>query len=294
MAHFLLCPKIMFTTMMNCEKCCLVILGIFLVWHTAFAAEPTLESRTVAPQTRVLAGQPCSVEYILEWQGSRDACIVLPLEVSQPEWGHAELAATRTEQDGERWRVTQVVEYRASKAGKFSIAPVEVQVITANQPIVGAFENTPATRVKLPETAITVVNPPNWKFRGGIGAVAALIAATLLALWIYRRRKAVPPGQEEDVVAIARELQHHARRCRLDGDLYACYQSLLKSAEALQSINIEAKGVADAIRPRIPAVGFGGVRPTDDEMDSLFRDVERIIARRNTLPVSEQETQSCR
>jgi hypothetical protein len=253
-------------------------------------AEPALEAKTVPEQTQVLAGRPCPVDYTVEWQGARDAAIVLPLEVSQPDWGHAELKATRTEHDGDRWRVVQVVEYTASKAGKYTVAPMEIQAITANQPIIGTFESTPATRVKAPETTITIANPPNMKLRGGISAAVVVVFGAIGGLWFYRRRKAVLPGQEEDVVAVARELLHHARRCRLDGDLYACYQSLVKSAEALQTVNIEAKNVADSIRARIPAVGFQGVRPTDDEMDGLFRDIERIIARRNPPPVSEQET----
>ncbi len=280
----------MFRTLWNCEKCCLVVLGIFLICETGFAAEPTLESRTVAPQSPVTVGQPCPVEYVIEWQGTRDACIVLPLEVAQPDWGHAELSATRAERDGERWRVTQVVKYTASKAGKYTVAPVEIQVITTNQPIVGAFESTPANHAKLPEKVVNIVNKTNKNAWGGMVAGALAVLGVLVALWIYSRKKRVVPGQEEDVVAVAREVLHHARRSRLDGDLYACYQALLKSAEALQTINIDAKSVADSIRARIPAVGFQGVRPTDDEMDSLFRDIERIIARRNTLPVTEQET----
>ena len=243
---------------------------------------------TVPEQTQVLAGRPCPVDYTVEWQGARDAAIVLPLEVSQPDWGHAELKSTRTEHDGDRWRVVQVVEYTASKAGKYTVAPVEIQAITANQPIVGSFDSTPSTRVKAPETTITVFNPPNTRAWGGIVAAVVVVGA-VGGLLYYRRKKRVLPGQEEDVVAVARELLHHARRNRLDGDLYACYQSMLKSAEALQTVNIEAKNVADSIRARIPAVGFQGVRPTDDEMDGLFRDLERIIARRNTAPTAEQE-----
>ena len=132
-------------------------------------------------------------------------------------------------------------------------------------------------------------NLPNPRLWGGIAAIVALVIGIGVGFWFYRRKKRVLPGQEEDVMTVARELLHHARRNRLDGDLYACYQSLLKSAEALQTVNIEAKNVADSIRARIPAVGFQGVRPTDDEMDGLFRDIERIIARRNVPTVSEQE-----
>ena len=279
---------------MNCEKRCLLILGIFLVWGNAFAAEPQLESHTVAPKAPVLAGEPCNVEYVVEWQGARDACVVLPMDVTQPEWGHAELKATRTEQDGEHWRVAQVVAFTAPKPGTYTVAPVEIQVITANQPIVGVFENTPATRVKLQEVSITVVGPSKWRIWGAVAAAVVVVAGTALLLLRRRRRGIAEPGQEQDVVAVSQELLHHARRCRLDGEPYPCYQFLLKSAEALQTVNIDAKKVADAIRSRIPAVGFQGVRPTDDEMDGFFRDIERIIARRNTPPVSEQETQSCR
>jgi hypothetical protein len=252
-----------------------------------------VESRTVAVSTQVRVDQPCLVEYIVEWQGERDACVVLPLDLPQPEWGKAELKASRTERDGERWRVTQVVAYTAEKPGKYAVAPVEVEVITSNQPIVGVFEKTPGTRVKMEGTSITVSTAPSALVWSGVAVVAAVVLGALL-LPLKRRRKGGVSGQEEDVVGVSHELVHAARRCRLDGDYYACYQSLLRAAEALQTVNIDAKAVADGIRARIPAVGFQGVRPTDDELDGLFRDIERIIARRNSPPVSEQETQSCR
>ena len=183
--------------------------------------------------------------------------------------------------------MAQVVEYTASKPGTYTVAPVEIPVITSNQPIVGTFANTPATRVKMQEASISVVGPVQWKLWGSIVGALGVAGGALLALFLYKRRRVGESGQEEDVVGVSRELLHDARRCRLDGDLYPCYQSLLKTAEALQTVNIDAKGVADTIRARIPAVGFQGVRPTDDEMDGLFRDIERIIARRNSSPVCE-------
>ncbi len=285
--------KCMFTVSTQIWRWCPGVLGIVLACAGAFSADPAIENRTVVAKAQVLAGEPCTVEYTVEWQGARDACIVLPLDVTQPEWGAAELKTTRTEHDGERWRVAQVVAYTAKAPGRYTVAPVEMQLITANQPIVGAFESTPATRVKMDEVSISVVGPTSWKIWGTMSATVLLAICVGFAL-LYRRRREAVSSTEVDVVAASRELLHDARRCRLDGDLYPCYQTLLKSAEVLQTVNIDAKGVADAIRRRIPAVGFQGVHPSDDEMDGLFRDIERIIARRNSPPVPDQEKQPCR
>ncbi len=262
-------------------------MGLALAVANAFGADPPIECRTVVVNPQVALGEPCTVEYIVEWQGARDACIVLPLTPNQPDWGAAALKSSRSEQDGQRWRVVQSVEYTPTKAGKYSISPAEVTALTANQPIVGKFDSVPGTLLKMEGASFSVTDGKRRRIYGftAVGLFVLLLAGVAARRYVRRGETKVELGQ--DAVVVCRDLLHEARRCRLDGDSYGCYQSLLKSAEALQTVAVDARNVADAVRSRIPAVGFQGVRPTDDEMDGLFRDIERIIARRNTPPVSE-------
>ena len=255
-------------------------------------AEPSLEHRTTVQVGSSLIGTPCVVDYEVSWVGARDACVVLPLQVTQPDWGRAELTATRTMQEGDRWKVVQSVAYLADRAGKHTIPAAEVGVILENQPIVGRFDATPARRLKMDAVEISATAPISPGKMWGVSTGVAFAVCVGAAVFAFRRRKAVSvPGGADTALAV-RDMLHTARRHRLDGDLYACYQTLFRAAETLQSEHIEAKSVADTLRLRTPAVGFQGVRPNDDEIEGHFRDLERILARCSSAPVAQQETSS--
>ena len=266
-----------------------VLVGVFCA--AACHGETPLEPRSRAVPGGAGAAGRCLVEYEVRWQGAQDACVVLPPSLTAPDWGQAELISTRTEQDGDGWKVVQTVAYTSSKPGRYTVPAVEVEAITENQPIVGGFSATPTTRLKMEPVEVTFTAARSaWALWGAAAGVVLLMAGA--AAWLLARRRRGTSGVPEgaDAVSAVRELLHGARRSRRDGELYACYQSLFRAGELLETVNVEAKPVTDALRSRTPAVGFQGLRPSDDETDGYFRDLERILARCNSAPAAQQET----
>jgi hypothetical protein len=64
----------------------------------------------------------------------------------------------------------------------------------------------------------------------------------------------------------------------LDGHFYEYYLELARAVNALPAERKPA-GLAETLQGRAQAVGYQGVRPTEDEMDGDFRDVERALTR---------------
>ena len=67
---------------------------------------------------------------------------------------------------------------------------------------------------------------------------------------------------------------HEARRHRLDGDWYAFYRAL---GRAMARLRPEADALTRRFEARANEVGYGGIRPTDDELDGAMRDAERAL-----------------
>ena len=73
---------------------------------------------------------------------------------------------------------------------------------------------------------------------------------------------------------------HKARQQRLDGQFYEFYVELSRAA-GLVANGSEGRDVAVLIKAHAEEVGYKGLRPTDDQMDGDFGDVERALARLN-------------
>ncbi|NIA15493.1 MAG: hypothetical protein GWP08_15625 [Nitrospiraceae bacterium] len=117
-----------------------------------------------------------------------------------------------------------------------------------------------------------------WIF-GGLGASLFLGG---FGWWLARRKRRpepAAPSSDESSLSAVQDSLHRARKHRLDGRFYEYYTALSEAAADL-SAKGESCELTAGLRARAQDVGYRGHRPTDDEMDGHFRDVERALARR--------------
>jgi len=109
---------------------------------------------------------------------------------------------------------------------------------------------------------------------------AGLVAGGVTVVGIRRYRRQERGDAVDPSASPAEQVQqrlHEARRHRLDGDFYAYYLCLSRAAA------ICGRGAQDELgtklKERARQVGYQGLRPSDDELDSVFRDVEKALRR---------------
>jgi len=262
-----------------------LFLAVFSCVHAV--AEPELK---VTPQEgSAHLNRPFRVVLEVTWQGSPSDYAVLPAEVGALDWGSVQLGPMEsTTRDGLNL-VAQTVEFVPNKTGEFKTPEIKVSYLDP--------EATPPAEKAAPETAppdsgaspslradpfLILVRPARTWFwiSGGLGASLLLVLAGWWSARRWRRPQPAPRMDSTpavDVTAI-REALHRAKQHRLDGNFYGCYREMARAAAGLPR---EDNGycLADRISARAQEVGYRNIRPTDDEIDGAFREIERALTR---------------
>ena len=241
-----------------------LFIGLFSMIPVAIA-EPIFEA---APGVvRVYDGVPFILEYTLRWTGEADEYQVTPLTLAPFDWGNARLLEMRASGADSENRVVQRVEVLANAPGDVEFPALAIRL-------------TPKSELSAPLTLhaepVTVSVRPDHRlyWGGGLLAVVTLIG---VAVWVFWRRKqgvadTVAPTPEQKAQAAL----HLARRNRLDGRFYEFYLALAEAAQAVAGREA-TEDLDTTLRRHAQAVGYQGIRPSDDEMDSALRDVERLL-----------------
>lgn len=236
-----------------------------LIISPALATEPSFVAEPEA--VRVYPGAPFFVTYTLRWDGEADACQAPPLTLGSIDWGNARLIETSASGEEVGYYVVQRVEVVANTPGEYKLPAVTISL----QP-----KGDSSAKIELTAGPVAVSVHPDyrvWWLAGTVLGLGLLGAATVL---LARRRRAQPAGIQVTPVQKAQAALHLARRNRLDGRYYEFYLALAEAAQALAG-NGADENPEPAMRQRAQAVGYQGLRPTDDEMDSALRDVERLL-----------------
>lgn len=184
--------------------------------------------------------------------------------------------------------VSQTIEYIPNEAGDFSTAEIRVQVLVpeVTSPAESVAPETAPSESSGPpplrsDPLIVCVRPPRtlfWIF-GGLGAPLFLGGVA----WCLSRRKGrgepAAPSTDELSFSAVQDALHRARKHRLDGRFYEYYTALSEASDLL-CVEGETSEWTAGLSACAQDVGYRGGRPTDDEMDGHFRDVERALARR--------------
>ncbi len=257
--------------------------AVSLVWTPAAQAEPEL--KTVMPEGTVRVDRPFDVQCEVRWTGDAGEYSVMPVELDSFDWGTATLGPVEASVEDGVNVVRQRVTITPAKAGEFKLPELRVGLQSpGTPPVPKASESpthpsspsaTPTLRSQPPSVTVKPHRPLAWM--AGIPGALLLIGA---GTWWARRRRAARPARVSSPTSAAvtptaaESALLTARQRRIEGDVYACYSSLLVAAEALP-------GVADELKPRLEAcardAGYRGWRPENDELDSDIRAVERAL-----------------
>ncbi len=236
--------------------------------------------------------QPYRIVYEATWSGAPGAYSVFPPEFDAIEWGAIDLVESRSEVRNGLNVVAHVLDVTPYKIGDYKFPEVRVQYA---EPASMVDEEQEEQTSDVPEDLPTLrVAPLDVQVRHDLSLLAgfgafALVAGGCAGVWMFARRRRKSGGTAEVVVAAAdlgsvQDALHRANQRRLDGEFYDFFRELSEAASSLDLAEDE-KRVAEKLITRARDIGYGGVRPSDDEMDGALREVQRLLTRR-------QETES--
>lgn len=251
-----------------------------LIAGAALAEEPDATLTVTGPSETVRTGKTVHVVYDVSWAGDPQSLDVLPLELEEVEWGELSLVKSEAYRDGNLNHVAQTVAVTPAEAGEHHVPdlqiplrypeatfPTEQGTDESGSPHPGAY---PTLRADPLPLTVRAARSSAW-ISGGLGA--SLFLAALL--WYAARRRPQPAAEgpslsPEERFSRARQLMHSARRHRLDGNFHGYYTELSQAASVLDADDLRNRLTQAAER-----VGYAKVRPTDDEMDAAWRELER-------------------
>lgn len=265
--------------------------AIFSLLPAAMAFGADLpEVTTIPPAGSAHTSELATVTYRLSWPAGEAQVWRIPApEIEQPEWGSAYLLASRAYEAGGRTVVEFEVGVVADEVGEYELPPIEFQAHRAEDIVKN--ESAPLREAPAPwgppseSDVLQVVSSKVVLIRvvtdyapiAGFSAAAVACLLVLLAgAWGVRRTLSGGPVLAPlPVASDPREYVHAARKHRLDGDFYSFYQALVAAAGG--AAGPEAIRLRARFKERAREVGYGGARPTDDELDAALKDVERHL-----------------
>lgn len=231
--------------------------------------------------------RPYTVTYQVTWSGEPSDYAILPPQLVPVDWASVSVeSAEAFVQDGKnvvRQRLTII----PRKSGEHRLPEVRIAYLAPNTiqeppktPGSPATDPAPSDPPSLRADPSQVLVSPDrtlaWLFGGLFFVCTTLVVAILVRHW--GKRRVVLPGQQSpapDLSAAQADLQR-AKKHRLDGRFYEYYAELTRAAEKLLPQHAE---VLTGLKARTQDVGYRGIRPTDSEMDSDYREIERVLNR---------------
>lgn len=256
-----------------------------LVAGLALAEEPEATLTVTAPAETVRAGKTVHMVYDVAWEGGPDSIQVLPLEFEPVEWGTISLTKSEAYRDGQLNHVAQTVAITPGHPGEYHVPEIQVPLRypeatfpteegtdESGSPHPGAY---PTLRADPLPLTVRAARSPAW-ISGGLGASFFLAAL----LWYIARRRWEPVAEgpalsPEERYSQARQRMHDARRHRLDGNFKGYYTELSRAASVFNAPELKSR--LDQFAER---VAYANARPTDDDLDAAWREVERAATRR--------------
>ncbi|HEO72192.1 MAG TPA: hypothetical protein ENN80_13100 [Candidatus Hydrogenedentes bacterium] len=244
-------------------------------------ADPELDVN--ADDAPARPGKPYRIVCEVSWDGEADAYVIMPAEVDPIEWGTARVVAARAFRREERHVVAQTVELVADEPGEYKTPTIRIGFL---RPEAASPEETVPPRTAPSDPGVPPalradpfdikVRPARTMFWLSCGLGVLLLSLPTGWWLVHRLRKPQPAPCLETGVALGAVEKHlsAARQQRLEGDYYAYYRTLAAAAAGLDA------ELVTKLRERVECVGYRGDRPTDDDLDSDMRAVERALAQR--------------
>lgn len=232
-------------------------------------------------------GEAFPIAYRIFWDGDPAEYTVLPPALPVLEWGKASLLEVRSRKTGDVNEIRLVVGYTSENTGVFEAPSFDIRVLEWND-----GQNTGVLNVS-PETPAQVLGTPPVKVtvrrsRLPWAAAAVTLSAVtivLAAVYIRRRNRAKRKQPEASPLEEGMALLHEARRHRLDGDFYAFYCTLRRACDLAGRVSKRPnEHLIGILEQRIKDTGYRGLRPSEDNLEGDFKEVEQQITRMHERP----------
>ncbi|MCX5757147.1 MAG: hypothetical protein NTU83_01305 [Candidatus Hydrogenedentes bacterium] len=263
-----------------------VILTGVLVSGLALAAAPAPELKIIPQQGPAHPYHAYRVVCEVSWTGSPSDFSILPAEADAIDWGTVRVSDVRAfVRDGVNV-VSQTLEIVPNKTGEFQSPKIRVRYLIpeatppAEKPAPGTVPPDSGASPSLGADPFNIVVRSSTFYvwiSGGLGASLLLTALGWRSVRFSRRPQPPLTTAGADLSHIQHAM-HAARQHRLDGDFYNYYHELHRTAQAIPLSDSDHANRIATLAARMQEVGYRGVRPTDDQMDGDWRDIERALA----------------
>lgn len=264
-------------------KTAAAVFGAVFFAFSAFAAPELVVN---LPEGPAVINHEYPIRCEVSWDGGADDYTILPAEIGSFDWGTATVTETKAFIRDGKQVVAQTIEFVPEKAGEFDSPDIRVPFLDpeATPPAESSALQTdppdssasPSLRAEPFEIVVRTPRRLAW-ISGGLGA--SLLLLTAVGWWSARRLRRPRPTTAGASPALnfsdLNAMLHRIRQYRLDGKFYEYYQGLSRMSEI-----IGEPALASAFAGRAQRAGYAAARPSDDELDGDFRDIERALARR--------------
>lgn len=258
-----------------------------LVGGMALAAVPAPELKVIPQKGPAHPHRAFRVVCEVSWAGSPSEFSILPAEADSIDWGAVGVPEVRAfVRDGVNV-VSQTLEIVPEKSGEFQSPKIRVRYLIpeatppAEKPAPGTVPPDSGASPSLGADPFAIVVRSSTSYVWISGGLGASLLLTALGWWSVRhaRRPQPPPSTAGTDLSDVQHAMHAARQHRLDGDFYGYYRELHRTAQAIPLPDDDHANRVATLAARMQEVGYRGVRPTDDQMDGDWRDIERALAR---------------
>ena len=229
-------------------------------------------------------GQALRVSYEVSWPGNAGDYAILPPLIESIDWGEVSILESVSFVRNHENVVSLGIEVVPAKVGEYEMPRALVQYVDrlvaaerAGESKTGVMppdpENYPALAA---EGFAVVVKPDRRGIWLSVGVVGAALAACFAGWFFYSSRTGDPlavatPSAPAPTVENS---LHAAKQARLDKNYYEFYRALHRAVGLIPATQ-DTKRLQANLHRQAQDVGYREVRPSDDEMNGVERDVER-------------------
>lgn len=248
-----------------------LILFLLLPLYTNAYALP--RATTAIEAATVSSGRAFNVAINISWQGDADEYIIVPPEPVFPEGIRPASSSFSSSVSSD----TQLLSYQyilsAEKTGDFTVKPVQIRYWAK-----GSDKEDLLTTDEISFRAVRFAF-----FEANliwiISAFCILLCCALIpaGAFYYKKRKLKKEkstgAQEDNTKNILAQLQR-CKECKIRGDYKGFYQSALDTGKKIFG---DDKTFIDNAGDMLEKIQFGGYRPPAEEVDRIFRQLEKRI-----------------
>ncbi len=265
----------------------LIILFVFLC-GSIFSAEERPFINIQIKEKNIFTEQKFEVDVLIKAEKTKDPYCFFPPVLKTTKVDDSlslNIKKISTEETENEVNLKILLEGIAQEPGEYEIGPLEVPYVLLTSDIEGMFikNNTgviPTSQWIVPSINIKVRDGWFLKYSkliytGLVIIIFFSLSLILILLFIYRDKGV---KQKEEITV--GETLHIARKYRLDGNYYEYLKTLYEILKKLEGKGDkeEYQRLEQKLRDKMNEVGYRGIKPTEQEMDVIWKEVTNFTA----------------